>query len=355
MATQKPPKPARPVMDNEMPHINTKWIQVVLPVVLALLLTMLANCSDPNQGAPAATNAHPGLWNNTRQLGSDAFHGTAVNRQGTSACIICHGSDLQGYDEIPGCFSCHFDAAGSKEPEGVSWTHGQSEHSALETYISVCNECHRIERRFGTGPEVCHDCHGPGINHVLGEAWLNIQSEQFHGLADLADCSNCHDLNQKCFECHFGPDGSKAPPGANWLHGNNPAHENYSDSAATCNQCHTLSRSYGNGPADCHDCHAEGANHVLGQPWLDKKSRLFHGAGSLDDCSDCHDLSQKCSECHFGPNGSKAPPGTGWNHGNNDGHTRYSIHAAVCNQCHTLNRAYGNGPASCHDCHGDDD
>jgi hypothetical protein len=91
----------------------------------------------------------------------------------------------------------------------------------------------------------------------------------------------------------------------------------------------------------------------LGQPWLDKNSPDFHGATALADCSDCHNLSQKCFQCHFGQDGSKSPPGTGWSHGDNSEHEDYESYQNTCNLCHDLNRSYGNEPASCHDCHED--
>jgi hypothetical protein len=321
---------------------------------LIFLLTAVivqANCSDPNNDAPLSNHVHPQTWNNTRFLKSIGFHGVPVNLQGTASCLICHGSNLQGSENIPGCHTCHFGPDGSRVPNGIDWTHGQDQHPALEAYASVCNECHRVQRAFDTGPDACHDCHGTGVDHPLGQAWLDKGSQQFHGDESLDACSDCHNPDQKCIICHFGATGSKASPGSGWNHGNNDAHRDYETFAATCNQCHDLNRSYGHAPPDCHDCHGEGADHLLGQAWLDKNSQLFHGDASLDNCSECHTLSQACFECHFGANGSKTPPGYGWNHGNNEDHRLHASYAAVCNQCHNLNRSYGNPPETCHDCH----
>jgi DMSO/TMAO reductase YedYZ molybdopterin-dependent catalytic subunit len=88
--------------------------------------------------------------------------------------------------------------------------------------------------------------------------------------------------------------------------------------------------------------------HLMGEPWLNKTSPDFHGV-SLLNCADCHDLSIRCYECHFGASGSKSPPG--WTHGTVP-HDYLTDSAPVCTTCHDLNRSYGNGPISCHDCHG---
>jgi hypothetical protein len=64
-------------------------------------------------------------------------------------------------------------------------------------------------------------------------------------------------LSQKCFQCHFGQDGSKSPQGSGWNHGDNSEHEDYESYQDTCNLCHDLNRSYGNEPESCHDCHED--------------------------------------------------------------------------------------------------
>ena len=268
---------------------------------------------------------------------SAQFHGTS-----TLVCSTCHDLNTK-------CSSCHFGVSGSKVPSGQSWTHGTTPHNQLASSEAVCNQCHTLERSYGNGPATCHDCHAQQT-HVLGKPWLDPKSSQFHGTSTLV-CSTCHDLNTKCSSCHFGVSGSKVPSGQSWTHGTTP-HNQLASSEAVCNQCHTLERSYGNGPATCHDCHAQ-QTHVLGKPWLDPKSSQFHGNSSLN-CSSCHDLNTRCATCHFGATGRKAPVGSTWSHGTTP-HNQLASSEAVCNQCHTLERSYGNGPSSCHDCHGDGD
>ena len=88
-------------------------------------------------------------------------------------------------------------------------------------------------------------------------------------------------------------------------------------------------------------------SHPLEDPWLDKTSPYFHGKSSLD-CSECHNLATECNECHFGPSGSKSP--SDWIH-EAETHDHLAGSSTVCNICHELNRALGNGPDPCHDCH----
>ena len=268
----------------------------------------------------------------------------AVSRYSTLTCSTCHNT-------LTECWTCHFGASGRKTLLGSTWTHGTTPHNQQAAGEAVCNQCHTLERSYGNGPTACHDCHGTQSGHVLGQAWLDPKSAQFHGTSTLV-CSTCHDLNTKCSTCHFGATGSKVPAGSNWTHGTTP-HNQLASSEAVCNQCHTLNRSYGNGPATCHDCHGTQSGHVLGQAWLDPKSAQFHGTSTLT-CSTCHDLNTKCATCHFGASGSKSPSGSGWSHGSSS-HKSMESYQAVCNQCHTLERSYGHGPSSCHDCHGDGD
>jgi hypothetical protein len=253
-------------------------------------------------------------------------------------CGDCHDLSVD-------CSSCHFGSTGDKSPSG--WEHGTTSHEQLESSGPVCNRCHVLSRSYDNGPDACHDCLGLSASHETGEPWLDKSNSDFHGSSDL-NCVDCHDLSVDCSSCHFGSTGDKSPSG--WTHGTT-SHEELESSSPVCNRCHALSRSYGNGPEACHDCHGLTASHETEEPWLNKGNSDFHGSSGLN-CSDCHDLSVDCSECHFGSSGDKSP--SGWEHGTTP-HEQVEASGSVCNSCHTLNRSYGNGPDACHDCHEDDD
>ena len=321
---------------------NPLFLQVILIIGL-----LISGCSSSNQEAPLAGNAHPSSWSDPKLKNTEAFHGVRVQTDGTRECTTCHGGNLNGTGEVVGCRECHFTPEGSKIPVNAEWLHGMDRHHEFEADMVVCNTCHAHERDFGAAPEACHDCHGVGTDHVLGRALLDPNSPDFHGTGVLDTCSSCHDVSVKCWQCHFGSSGSRVPPGSSWTHGNNSAHADYVASQATCNQCHDLNRTYGNGPASCHDCHL----HATGEAYLDKTGAAFHGDQAQDGCSDCHDMVADCGSCHFGSSGSRVPPGSSWTHGNNRAHQDLGSYRAVCNQCHDLNRSYGNGPGNCHDCH----
>lgn len=224
-------------------------------VIILFLTVSLSNCSETNSDAPPSDAAHPRAWYNPQFLTSDIFHGMNAAQDGIDSCRICHGSNLKGDNDIPGCYTCHFGPDGSKTPDGSVWIHGQEQHGEYESFEPVCNNCHALERRYGLDPATCHDCHGDGINHVTGQAWLDKNSAQFHGDNNELNCADCHDLNTYCATCHFGETGSKSPPGSGWIHGDNEDHRRYESSRNVCNQCHSLNRSYGNEPGRCHDCH----------------------------------------------------------------------------------------------------
>ena len=329
-------------------HLNLLYGLIIFGVSL-----MIIGCTNANNDAPSSGSVHTKAWNNPELLASNDFHGTQANQNGSDSCRLCHGKNLTGSGDIQGCFDCHFGPNGSQIPSESGWIHGQNQHELYETQKNVCNACHEIRRQYGLDPQACHDCHGPGTYHPLGQDWLDRNSLQFHGNEPTNACSDCHTLSTFCANCHFDENGSKAPIGSGWDHGNNDAHQNFENVAYLCNECHNLNRSYGNEPAACHDCHGEGLSHVLGKDWLDKKSPQFHGNEPTDNCSDCHDLTITCNECHFGVSGSREPIGSGWSHGDNEDHRRYESYQSICNRCHNLNRSYQNDPDSCHDCHDD--
>ena len=229
-------------------------------ITLLGILLFLIQCSDEPWDQPPNEPVHLSNWLDTQFLKTKDFHGTVALEQGTEVCEPCHGIDLTGKEGVFGCYHCHFGPNGSRVPENADWQHGQDRHMEFETDQAVCNVCHDVERSFGTGPPSCHDCHGDGETHVLGQPWLDRKSPDFHATGALDTCANCHDVDEKCSECHFGETGSKSPPGSSWVHdgdGDNEDHRSQEPYVITCNQCHKVSRSYSNGPPSCHNCHEE--------------------------------------------------------------------------------------------------
>ena len=223
-----------------------------------VVILLLIQCSEAEWDRPANEPVHITTWINTQYLNTADFHGTVAMEQGTEVCESCHGEDLNGKEGVSGCYRCHFGPDGSRVPEDAVWLHSQTRHQEFESDREVCNACHDLERSFGTGPVVCHNCHGDGTQHVLGQPWLDRKSPDFHGTADVEACANCHDTEDKCNECHFGETGSKSPPGTGWVHsgdGDDESHREYESYITTCNQCHKISRTYANGPESCHNCH----------------------------------------------------------------------------------------------------
>jgi len=234
--------------------------KVIVYIGFLVAVLAMAKCTDSSWESPANGPVHPPSWINTQLLGTKEFHGTTARAYGTEVCEPCHGSDLKGEEGVFGCYQCHFGPNGSRIPEGTDWNHEQDRHLEFEINHQVCNSCHALERSFNTGPQGCHNCHGEGIGHVLGQPWLDKKSSDFHGTTPLENCSDCHIASEKCAQCHFGETGSRSPPGSGWVHdgdGDNEDHREYERYLTTCNQCHKTNRSYANGPESCHDCHEE--------------------------------------------------------------------------------------------------
>lgn len=176
---------------------------------------------------------------------SSEFHGIDALAD-LDQCTRCHGDDFLGGIADVSCSQCHFGPAGDRVPEGELWTHGTTPHSELAAYVDVCNQCHDVNRGFGNDPTACHDCHGSGILHELGSAWLLPGNHAQESIADRATCLACHDLDTggsgtdpACQSCH---DKSNPPL-----------------SIGLCSSCHSSSPSTGDHgehtEVSCTTCH----------------------------------------------------------------------------------------------------
>lgn len=320
--------------------------------------------SEPSATGCHDCHTHP-LGQDWLDKGSPTFHGIEAS-QDLMVCASCHGSDYLGGLAGVGCYQCHFDELGAREPFS-DWLHGQVHFDEnLIAYETTCNQCHNTNRAYGNDPssQGCHDCH----THPRGQEWLDKGSSTFHGIAatqDMTVCADCHGEDflggttaGSCYQCHFDELGAREPLDSGWLHG--PVHDDVSLTVdeSTCNLCHNTNRTYGNGPPSqgCHDCHI----HPLGQEWLDKGSSTFHGIAATQDmtvCAACHgedfqggSTTVNCYQCHFDETGAREPLDSGWLHGPD--HTgALRDYETTCNQCHNTNSVYGNPPTACHDCH----
>ena len=228
-----------------------------LRICLVLLVLVITACSEKNADAPLYNKVHPELWNNTLYVNAETFHGAEVQFEGNLSCAKCHDIYGKGEENLPGCYTCHFGPDGNRVPIGSDWTHGLTRHEEFESERDVCNACHDQGRAYGTGPGICHDCHGPGVTHAMGQPWLDSSESDYHGNQLQQDCAACHDLAVDCSQCHFGSTGSKSPPESSWPHGRIDNHNDQKQYYQVCNECHSLTQAYRNEPDDpeCHVCH----------------------------------------------------------------------------------------------------
>ena len=139
--------------------------------------------------------------------GSVNFHGDEANTDST-LCARCHGANFLGGSTGVSCLSCHFDESGALVPPGSSWTHGD-DHDTLLVYGSVCNNCHDTWRTYdaASAPAACHDCHGGGATHEIGDNWLLPSQHVNASNTDRNACLNCHaytsgGIQPDCQDCH---------------------------------------------------------------------------------------------------------------------------------------------------------
>ncbi len=209
----------------------------------------------------------------------------------------------------------------------------------------------------------------PPANAVHEAAYVLNHGSDAQG--NLETCKVCHGATltgngsaPSCYTCHFGPDGSRVPPGSSWVHGTSN-HVSLFASGDVCNACHEIMRTATGSPASCHNCHL--ISHPLGEAWMNKTVSGYHGdvklAGTLD-CTPCHGTDYKggavgvsCFTCHFNENGSRDVAALSWVHatavsgGVHTAPAGLATYGDVCNACHDTNRTYSNPPTSCHDCH----
>lgn len=233
--------------------------------------------SAPSCFSASFTNAdgqnrscHAGGWRpHPLPYADAALHGPSA-KSDLTFCQNCHGTPgttaFSGGSSEVSCQGCHTDARAHPTDWQGSGTYSHRASGRIAVACAVCHDytngrtpplpqspsCYSAN--FTNADGQARPCHPAGpTGHPKGQAWLDKKSATFHGDSSLT-CSECHATATFCGTCHFGPSGSKVPQGSSWTHGSH-SHKSLSGYRAVCNKCHTLDRSYGNGPRACHDCH----------------------------------------------------------------------------------------------------
>lgn len=172
-----------------------------------LALVVLAGCAE--RRSPVEIRAHTPEWS---LAGAADFHGERVEESGPGTCTTCHGDDLAGSAEVPGCYDCHAGPGG--HPGGWANPAAPRFHGdeVARTGPSSCAACHGADYLGGWSEVSCSACHAGGPSgHPDG--WMVRESASFHGLRVLTegvtDCTRCHGFGLgggtsgvSCGSCH---------------------------------------------------------------------------------------------------------------------------------------------------------
>ncbi len=304
-------------------------------ILLLLLLSLaLTGCSDGNSSAPAEDEAHPeAAWEKNQESSPSppaeneghavdwlqTHPAEALAAPGFANCVACHGAELEGSADIPGCYSCHsFNTTPPFTIHPASWTDPYFNHRgyAAANGTASCSNCHDLG-----SPAVpscssasfdgrrCHE-NGPGqVPHPLDGSFLSGANHGPVAKADLTICQGCH--------------GQAGGPGSN------PRFNIGIDSVngTGCEGCHGINYAH---PADFvyTSSHASAGN-------IENSCTLCHGV-NLDGVGG---VGVSCYSCH---SFNTTPPLT--------------IHPADWTDPYINHRGYAaiNGTASCSQCHGAD-
>ena len=163
--------------------------------MLLLLTFALTGCGESNSNAPSDTQIHPKTWIATHPeaaLAGDQF----------SDCTGCHGEDLNGGGQVPGCYSCHaFNTTPPFTIHPVYWTDPYNNHRGSKV-ATACIGCHGPALQGSEAAPSCFStsfeglgCHadGPGLAiHPLDGTYLDEAQHGPDAKADLALCQGCH-------------------------------------------------------------------------------------------------------------------------------------------------------------------
>jgi hypothetical protein len=391
----------------------------VIPVSLCLILVMLGGCSKEH--SPQPSNAHPENWSMASGLEG---HGTKVLTSGKASCATCHGSDYKGGESGVSCYQCHpfYPHMGDWNKKGAAEFHGlAADADSLDAQCAVChgenlegqgdipgcNKCHSLYpheqgwmskntasfhgaflKSVNWAVSSCTGCHGENLQgqgsspacrtchalypHITG--WNNQGNASFHGTYikgqnwNLSSCTGCHGAD---FRGGIGGKDARStrptnhPPPQGW---ENNANANYHGAylatldwnLATCKPCHG-DHFQGDGKAACNSCH-KSFPHMDG--WMNQVADEFHGAYlrtsgyRVSECSVCHGSDfnggvkkDPCYQCH-----GSYPHATNWNvPTDGKSHIAYlrghRFNLAECQSCHGADYHGGATGANCLSCH----
>ncbi len=297
-------------------------------VLLASVL-LLSGCSGGGgSDAPSDTNAHPQSWFSTH--GAEATASPAY-----SDCKTCHGPDLAGSGDAVSCNSCHsYNTLPPFSVHPAGWSNPFIDHRgyASANGFDSCTTCHGSDLQGKQTVPSCftasfngQSCHpdGPGqAPHPLDGSYLNGSLHGPEAKADLIACQTCHGQpggpgsnprfnlgidsisGTGCEGCH----GADYAHPQNWAGPNNSFHYSAGNVQNACTLCHGVNLDgVGGVGVSCLGCHAETASLSLdcaychgtppdGSADLDVPIPVPHGNVSIinlhDVCVVCHGLKE---------------------------------------------------------------
>jgi len=340
---------------------------------------------DLSQGIPSCTACHAQVWTETAPPGGGGgsnppsnhtdnvngfLHGSGKDMPYSSWCTACHGSALEGNQDIgaPSCTACHGQVwSESAPPGGGSGSNPPSNHTenvsgflhaaGKETpYSHWCTACHgdALQGNLSIGAPACTACHGQVWNETAPPSGggsnppsnhTNNISGFFHAPGNETPysswCTACHgsalqgnlDLGApSCTACHGQVWSESTPPGGgsaslpsshtNNISGFMHAPGNETPYSSWCTVCHgsSLQGDLSIGAPQCTACHtvlwSESGGGPTGNPpanHTDSQSGFLHAPGKE------RPYSNWCWGCH-GSNLQGNP----------------SLGAPPCTVCHTV-------------------
>ena len=367
-------------------------LKTVLFSILALSLLSCSKRNDKASNINPVTGKHPSGW---AAAGSGGLH-PARYHAGPSACVECHGKNLNGGISGVSCFSasrsginCH---PGGPSGHPAGWSapnaHGASAKAlaAGKDGLAHCQACHGADFAGGSSKVSCMNsagCHGAGVMAPHSPApWRSKIGGRTHTNTDAsnaAGCAVCHSGGANSSRKPAVPPSAGAAPGCfnNTLcHGVESHATGWAAPAAhgataksvsggdngfrACTQCHGVKYDGGSAEQSCLNnagCHGAtvAAPHPA-TPWRSTTGGTSHVSSDVSNAD-------QCAVCHTGGANSSRVPRAGdktgltgcFNntlcHGVNghpDGWKTPSLHGTEAKKAPTATTGF----SSCQPCHG---